>query len=127
MPSKLPLGNFSVSLAVKDIHASHDFYSKLGFEKVGGDIEQNWLILRNGPAVVGLFQGMFDKNCLTFNPGWDADQNTLEDYVDVRKIQQHCEDAGLELATRAEADSTGPAHFTLVDPDGNPVLIDQHV
>jgi catechol 2,3-dioxygenase-like lactoylglutathione lyase family enzyme len=125
--SKLELGNFSVSLAVKDLAASRAFYEKLGFEKVGGVQEQNWLVLQNGTTKIGLFQGMFEKNCLTFNPGWDSDAQPLESFTDVREIQARLEAAGLELVLRADPESTGVAHCTLLDPDGNPILIDQHV
>jgi catechol 2,3-dioxygenase-like lactoylglutathione lyase family enzyme len=121
------LGNFSVSLAVKDIHASRAFYEKLGFSAIGGDAARNWLILRNGTCIIGLFQGMFEKNTLTFNPGWDGDGNTLADFDDVRDIQTSLESQGLSLITRADESSTGPASFLLLDPDGNPILIDQHV
>ena len=127
MTSSLPLGAFSISLAVADIGASRDFYVKLGFEAIGGDIEQNWLILRNATTVIGLFQGMFDKNCLTFNPGWTSQQETPDDFVDIREIQKTLLERGLELTTRADESTTGPASLTLVDPDGNPVLLDQHV
>lgn len=123
----LPLGNFSVSLAVKDIAASRAFYEKLGFTVMGGEQEQNWLILRNGPAIIGLFQGMFERNLLTFNPGWDADGATLPDFTDVREIQRRLKAAGVELTTEADESGSGPAHFTVVDPDGNPILVDQHV
>jgi catechol 2,3-dioxygenase-like lactoylglutathione lyase family enzyme len=123
----LELGNFSVSLAVEDIAASYEFYGKLGFTKIGGDIEQNWLVLRNGPARIGLFQGMFPKNVLTFNPGWDTDAEALEEFQDVRAIQAELKKRGIELTTEVEAGTTGPAHFTLIDPDGNPILVDQHV
>lgn len=121
------LGAFSVSLAVKDLIASREFYGKLGFEPVGGKLEQNWLILRNGTATIGLFQGMFDRNLLTFNPGWDAECTPLEDFTDVRALQRRLEEGGVVLATRADEGSSGPASFVVVDPDGNPVLIDQHV
>jgi lactoylglutathione lyase len=120
------LGAFSVSLAVKDLQASREFYAKLGFEPVGGNAEQNWLILRNGITTIGLFQGMFEKNLLTFNPGWDAECTTLDHFTDVRALQKQLEAAGLAFATRAE-DGTGPASFVVVDPDGNPILVDQHV
>ena len=123
----MKLGAFSVSLAVKDIAASRAFYEKLGFSEVGGDQSQNWLILRNGDTTIGLFQGMFDKNVLTFNPGWDGQANPVDDFEDVRSIQKKLKDAGVELSSEADSDSTGPASITLVDPDGNPVLIDQHV
>jgi hypothetical protein len=120
------LGNFSVSLAVKDIHASRAFYEKLGFRAIGGDATKGWLILRSESCTIGLFQGMFEKNTLTFNPGWDRDCNTLADFDDVRDIQQSLEGQGLPLITRADGSSTGPASL-LADPDGNPILIDQHV
>jgi catechol 2,3-dioxygenase-like lactoylglutathione lyase family enzyme len=120
------LGAFSISLAVRDIRASRDFYAKLGFEEAGGDIEQNWLILRNGDHVIGLFQGMFEKNTLTFNPGWDQQCRDLESFTDVREIQRALRDAGVELAVEADETGTGPASFAVIDPDGNPVLIDQH-
>lgn len=123
----MQLGNFSVSLAVQDIEASKAFYSKLGFEVIGGEVTQNWLILRNGPSVVGLFQGMFEKNVMTFNPGWDADGKTLPAFEDVRELQAKLQSEGIELQSTADPDSTGPASLTLLDPDGNPILIDQHV
>ncbi|MBR9812736.1 VOC family protein [bacterium] len=121
------LGAFSVSLAVKDIRKSRDFYTALGFEEAGGNIEQNWLILRNGDTVIGLFQGMFERNVLTFNPGWDQHSETLDDFDDVRAIQAELQAKGVTLTTTAEAEGSGPANITLLDPDGNPVLIDQHV
>jgi catechol 2,3-dioxygenase-like lactoylglutathione lyase family enzyme len=121
------LGNFSVSLAVKDIHRSRAFYEKLGFRAVGGDAATNWLILQNATCTIGLFQGMFDKNTLTFNPGWDQNGNTLPDFDDVRDIQKSLNSQGLPLLTQADESSTGPASFVLLDPDGNPILIDQHV
>ena len=122
----MQLGAFSVSLAVKDIQASKDFYEKLGFEAFGGDIEQNWLILRSGSTVIGLFQGMFDRNTMTFNPGWDQSAQALADFADVREIQAQLKENGLELASEAEGES-GPGSFMLLDPDGNPILFDQHV
>ena len=121
------LGNFSVSLAVKDLEASRAFYEKLGFREIGGDPDQNWLILQNETSTIGLFQGMFDKNTLTFNPGWDRDRNALPDFDDVREIQRALKDQGLALATEADESTTGPASLMLFDPDGNPILIDQHV
>jgi lactoylglutathione lyase len=123
----MELGNFSVSLAVKDIHASKAFYEKIGFEVFGGDISQNWLILKNGPHAIGLFQGMFDKNVLTFNPGWDSNAQPLGSFTDVRELQRRLKDQGVELATEADESTTGPASLMLLDPDGNPILIDQHV
>lgn len=111
---------------MKDLQASREFYAKLGFEAVGGKAEQNWLILRNGITTIGLFQGMFEKNMLTFNPGWDAVCTTLDGFTDVRALQKQLEGAGVVLATRAE-DGTGPGSFVVVDPDGNPILVDQHV
>jgi len=127
MTSDLNLGNFSVSLSVKDIKASRAFYETLGFAVIGGDEAQNFLILKSPTAVIGLFQGMFDKNTLTFNPGWDAQGNTLDDFTDVRDIQKALKASGIPLIEEADETTTGPAHITLVDPDGNPVLIDQHV
>ncbi|HYE03090.1 MAG TPA: VOC family protein [Phycisphaerales bacterium] len=121
------LGNFSVSLAVKDLAASRAFYEKLGFRSVAGDQSQNWLILQNETATIGLFQGMFDKNMLTFNPGWDRTCATLPDFDDVRELQRRLKSQGLALASEADESTSGPASLMLVDPDGNPVLIDQHV
>jgi catechol 2,3-dioxygenase-like lactoylglutathione lyase family enzyme len=121
------LGNFSVSLAVKDIAASRAFYEKLGFRLFGGDQAQRWLILQNETATIGFFQGMFDKNVLTFNPGWDRTAATLPDFDDVRDIQRTLKSRGLALTISADEASTGPASLTLHDPDGNPILIDQHV
>jgi len=123
----MQFGVFSVSLTVKDIKASKAFYEKLDFKEVAGDIEQNWLILQNGTTTIGLFHGMFERNIMTFNPGWTTDQETLEDFQDVRELQRMLKERGLELSTEADESSTGPASFTLVDPDGNPILIDQHV
>ena len=122
----MDLGAFSVSLSVKDIEASRDFYQKLGFEPVGGNADDNWLILRNGDHVIGLFQGMFEKNILTFNPGWDQQCNETDSFTDVRDIQRALREKGVTLASEADEASQGPASLTLVDPDGNPVLIDQH-
>ena len=123
----MELGNFSVSLTVKDLKASRAFYEQLGFTKFGGDPDQGWLILQNGTATVGLFQGMFEKNILTFNPGWNRKAETLDDFIDVRELQRRLLDAGLTLDVKADPDSTGPASFVLSDPDGNPILVDQHV
>ncbi len=123
----MKLGAFSVSLTVKDIHASRAFYEKLGFTSFGGDVAQNWLILKNGDHVIGLFQGMFDKNILTFNPGWDQNAEKLENFTDVRELQRQLKEQGVEFATEADESTTGPASFVVVDPDGNPVLVDQHV
>jgi catechol 2,3-dioxygenase-like lactoylglutathione lyase family enzyme len=121
------LGAFSVSLAVRDLEASRAFYERLDFQVVGGDATQNWLILRNGTATIGLFQGMFERNILTFNPGWDAQAQAVEAYTDVRDHQRRLKAKGLDLTSEADETSTGPASLTLVDPDGNPILIDQHV
>ena len=123
----MKLGAFSVSLAVKDLEASRDFYEKLGFEVVGGDPSQNWQILRNGGHTIGLFQGMFDKNLLTFNPGWDDEAQPIDDYTDVRELQRRLKEAGVTLAVEADESSAGPASFVILDPDGNPILVDQHV
>jgi catechol 2,3-dioxygenase-like lactoylglutathione lyase family enzyme len=123
----MDLGNFSVSLAVKDLVASRAFYEALGFTVFGGEPEQGWLILRNGAATVGLFQGMFDRNILTFNPGWDADAKPLASFTDVRDLERQLEAAGIEFVSRTEPGTTGPASLVVVDPDGNPVLLDQHV
>ena len=121
------LGAFSISLNVKDIHASKKFYETLGFAIFAGDIERNYLIMKNGNSLVGLFQGMFEQNILTFNPGWDEDANTLDSFEDVREIQKHLKANGLKLEQEADEKSSGPASAVLIDPDGNPVLIDQHV
>jgi catechol 2,3-dioxygenase-like lactoylglutathione lyase family enzyme len=121
------LGSFSVSLAVKDLSASRAFYERLGFQAIGGDAAQNWLILRNETSTLGLFQGMFDKNVLTFNPGWDPLGQPLAAFDDVRDIQRQLADQGIAPATPTDAAGTGPACLMLTDPDGNPVLIDQHV
>lgn len=122
----MDLGSISLSLAVKDLAASRDFYEKLGFVQAGGNAEQNWLILRNGDHVIGLFQGMFEQNILTFNPGWDQQCNDLESFTDVREIQRELKKQGLALGSEADESTTGPASIMLTDPDGNPILIDQH-
>ena len=121
------LGAFSISLAVKDIEASKTFYEKLGFQSVMGDASQNWLILKNGDHVIGLFQGMFEKNILTFNPGWDQNAQPLDTFTDVRELQRQLKAHGVELQTEADESTTGPASFIAVDPDGNSILVDQHV
>lgn len=123
----MDLGSFSISLAVKDIQASKDFYEKFGFEAFGGDVSQNWLIMRNGNHVIGLFQGMFQQNILTFNPGWDQHAQQLDSFTDVRELQRQLKAGGVELMTEADGSTTGPASFMAVDPDGNPILVDQHV
>jgi catechol 2,3-dioxygenase-like lactoylglutathione lyase family enzyme len=123
----LRLGAFSVSLTVRDLAASRDFYEKLGFTVFHGAAEQGWLILRNASATIGLFQGMFERNLLTFNPGWDADAQPVSDFTDVRELQRQLEGRGVVIASRADEGGSGPAHFIVVDPDGNPILIDQHV
>jgi lactoylglutathione lyase len=123
----MELGAFSISLAVKNIEESRDFYQKLGFTEFGGDINENWLILKHGQTVIGLFQGVFEKNMLTFNPGWDADAHSLDSFTDIREIQRRLKAQGVAFATEADETSDGPAHFIVVDPDGNPILVDQHV
>ena len=123
----MELGAFSVSLAVKDIHASKAFYEKLGFQAFHGDISQNWLILKNGEHVIGLFQGMFEKNILTFNPGWDQEAQPVDTFTDVRELQRQLKAQGLEFVSEADESTTGPTSFVIVDPDGNPILVDQHV
>ena len=123
----MELGAFSVSLTVKDLQASGTFYEKLGFEVFGGDASQNWLIMKNGDTVIGLFQGMFDKNILTFNPGWDSNAQPLESFTDVRELQRRLKAQGVEFQSEADESTTGPASFIIVDPDGNPILVDQHV
>ena len=123
----MELGNFSVSLAVKDIGASKDFYEKLGFTVFGGNQSQNWLIMKNGACVIGLFQGMFEKNILTFNPGWNSDAQPIGEFTDVRELQRELKSRGIVMVSEADEGSTGPASFVIVDPDGNPILVDQHV
>lgn len=122
----MKLGAFSVSLSVKDIHASKAFYEKLGFTEFGGNIEQNWLILKNEDKIIGLFQGMFENNILTFNPGWDQDSQNLDEFTDVRDIQKQLKADGIELIREADESTSGPASITLIDPDGNAILVDQH-
>lgn len=123
----MELGAFSISLAVKDIEASKTFYQKLGFEAFAGDISQNWLIMKNGDHVIGLFQGMFERNILTFNPGWNNNAEKLDQFTDVRELQRQLKAKGVELVSEADESTSGPASFTVVDPDGNPILVDQHV
>ena len=123
----MELGAFSISLTVKDIEAPKAFYEKLGFKVFGGDISQNWLILKNGEHVIGLFQGMFERNILTFNPGWDQNAQKLDTFTDVRELQRQLKAQGVELVSEADENTTGPASFIVMDPDGNPVLVDQHV
>jgi len=125
--SGMELGNFSVSLTVKDIAASRAFYEKLGFTVVSGDQSKNWLVLKNEGTKIGLFQGMFPKNTLTFNPGWDSEKNTLARFTDVRDLQKALKAGGLNPQPAADESTTGPASFMLIDPDGNPILFDQHV
>ena len=123
----MELGAFSVSLAVKDLEASRAFYEKFGFKAFAGDASQNWLILKNGDHVIGLFQGMFEKNILTFNPGWDQNAQNVSTFTDVRELQRQLKAQGVELMSEADESTTGPASFIAVDPDGNPILVDQHV
>ena len=123
----MQLGAFSISLAVKDIEASRRFYEKFGFKVFGGNFAQNWLILKNGDHVIGLFQGMFEKNILTFNPGWDQSAQKLASFTDVRELQRQLKAHGVQLQQEADENTTGPASFIAVDPDGNPILVDQHV
>tara|TARA_R110002095_G_scaffold14425_4_gene18251 strand:+ start:2628 stop:2999 length:372 start_codon:yes stop_codon:yes gene_type:complete len=123
----MELGTFSISLTVKDLEISRLFYEKLGFRIFAGDASQNWLILKNGEHVIGLFEGMFEKNMLTFNPGWDQSANQLENFTDIRDLQKQLKAEGVPLMVEADESSTGPASFMVIDPDGNPILIDQHV
>ena len=122
----MDFGNFSISLAVKDLSASHAFYEKLGFAMIGGEPAQNWLILRNGDATIGLFQGMFEQNIMTFNPGGSRDGDHPETFTDVRDLQKQLKSNGLALTSEADESTTGPASFTVAGPDGNTILIDQH-
>ena len=123
----MELGAFSISLTVKDIETSRAFYEKLGFKIFGGDVSQNWLIMKNGNHVIGLFQGMFEKNILTFNPGWNNNAQALKSFTDVRELQRQLKAQGVEFEREADESATGPASFIVVDPDGNPILVDQHV
>jgi catechol 2,3-dioxygenase-like lactoylglutathione lyase family enzyme len=123
----MDLGAFSISLAVKNLEASRAFYDKLGFKAFGGDPSKNWLILKNGDHIIGLFQGMFDKNILTFNPGWDQNAQKQAAFTDVRELQRRLKAQGVQFVTEADEMTTGPASFIAVDPDGNPILVDQHV
>ena len=123
----MELGAFSISLAVKDIVASRAFYEKFGFKAFYGDISQNWLIMKNGDHAIGLFQGMFEKNILTFNPGWESNAQKLETFTDVRELQRQLKAQGVEFVSEADESTTGPASFIAVDPDGNPILFDQHI
>lgn len=123
----MQLGAFSISLSVKDLEASEQFYEKLGFTHFGGNKSQNWLILKNGVTLIGLFQDMFPDNILTFNPGWNSDAETLKDFTDIRDLQKALKEKGMEFSTEADPDGEGPASFTIMDPDGNAILVDQHV
>ena len=123
----MELGAFSVSLSVKDINISKSFYENLGFKVFGGDITQNWLIMKNNSCIIGLFQGMFEKNMLTFNPGWNENANNLDSFTDIRDLQKQLKAKGIKMLTEADESSEGPASFTIEDPDGNPILVDQHV
>ena len=123
----MKLGTFSISLAVKDIEASKTFYEKLGFTIFHGDASQNWLILKNGDHTIGLFQDMFDKNIMTFNPGWDSNAQPVDEFTDVRELQRKLKAEGVTLLTEADESTSGPASFMIADPDGNPILVDQHV
>ncbi|RDW16661.1 VOC family protein [Oceanobacillus chungangensis] len=123
----MKLGAFSVSLTVKDIHTSKSFYENLGFEIFGGDITQNWLIMKNENCIIGLFQGMFDKNILTFNPGWNENAENLGSFTDIRELQKQLKTKGITMHAEADESSEGPAHFIIEDPDGNQILVDQHV
>ena len=123
----MTLGNFSVSLAVSDINASTAFYEKLGFRQIGGNPAQRWVIVQNGTTNIGLFQGMFERNMLTFNPGWNSSAQKVEPFTDVRELQRQLRARGVEFVQEADESTTGPTHFIAVDPDGNPILVDQHV
>lgn len=123
----MQLGAFSVSLTVKDLKVSVAFYEKLGFTHHVGDVAQNWLVMTNGDAVIGLFQGMFEKNSLTFNPGWNQDAQPVTPFTDVREIQKRLKADGVEFVTEADEATSGPASFVVLDPDGNPIIVDQHV
>lgn len=122
----MKLGAFSISLDVKDIQKSKEFYERLGFSKLGGDVNQKWLILKNETSIIGLFEGMFDKNIITFNPGWDENAKNVDPFDDVSTIQANLKSSGIKLTAEADVSGSGPAHITLTDPDGNSILIDQH-
>jgi len=122
----MQLGTFSISLAVKDLEASRVFYEKFGFTVFAGEASQNYLILKNGEDTIGIFQGMFEQNILTFNPGWDSNARPLDSFTDVRDLQRQLKAAGVELVSEADESTTGPASFVALDPDGNPILVDQH-
>ncbi|NEU30652.1 VOC family protein [bacterium LRH843] len=122
----MKLGAFTVSLTVKDINKSKSFYEKLGFQVFGGDITQYWLIMKNENCIIGLFQGMFERNILTFNPGWNESAENLDSFTDIREIQKQLKEKGIKILTEADETSEGPASFTIEDPDGNPILFDQH-
>ena len=122
----MKLGAFSISLSVQDIHASKQFYENLGFSVFGGNIDQKWLIMKNGNALIGLFQGMFEKNIITFNPGWDENAQNMDEFDDVRTIQKQLKEKGIKLESEAAENTSGPASFVLTDPDGNSILVDQH-
>lgn len=123
----MELGAFSVSLDVRDVDASRRFYEALGFSQFHGDASQGWLILRNGSTVIGLFQGMLERNTLTFNPGWDSNAQPVQQYTDVRELQRRLKDAGIEIVTEVDESASGPGFFIVNDPDGNPIFVDQHV
>jgi catechol 2,3-dioxygenase-like lactoylglutathione lyase family enzyme len=123
----MELGAFSISLAVKDLQASRQFYEKLGFTSFAGDPSQNWLIVKNGDHVIGLFQGLFERNILTFNPGWDSNAQPRATFTDVRELQRQLKAEGMQFVSEADESTTGPASFVVVDPDGNPILVDQHL
>lgn len=123
----MQLGAFSVSLAVKDLQASKEFYEKLGFSDMGGVPDEDWLIMKNGDVIIGLFQGMFERNILTFNPGWDSNANPVDDFTDVRELQRQLKAQGVAFQVEADETTTGPASFVIEDPDGNPILVDQHL
>lgn len=123
----MKLGAFSISLNVKDIKVSKQFYENLGFKVFAGDIEKNYLILKNESSIIGLFQGMFEKNIITFNPGWDENANKLDSFDDVRDIQRQLKSKGIKIETEVDENTSGPASIVVIDPDGNPVLLDQHV
>jgi len=126
-PNSMKLGVFSISLNVKDLEVSREFYEKLGFSVFAGSKEYNYFIMKNGPTLIGLFQGMFPKNILTFNPGWDDEAKTLDNFEDVRTLQKRLKESGIKFETEADETVSGPGNFTILDPDGNPILVDQHI